>query len=148
MREGSSNSPRSRSLGPSAGIGPHRVIFGLRMMGHQGGRALLGHELKRTRERYTELLLRRKQAEDDLVIIEVRARRIPPRVALAPARRNPQLRLLVTMHPLRHRFRSLDGKTMREERLGVLVGALELRELLVRLRADGDDLHCGDVDFA
>src|SRR3954468_13822530 len=140
--------PPSRPLALSTSFGPDRIVLRLRMMRHEGRRALFGNQLKRLTQGHPELLLRGQQTEHDLVIVEIRARGIPPRVALAAARRNSQLGLLVAMHPLRHRFGRLDGEAVREVRLGVFVGALKLREPLIRLRSDRHDLQRGDVYFA
>ena len=86
-------------------------------------------------------LLRRQDLEELRVILEIGARAVAPRVALALTGRHAEVVAHLAMHPLGDGFGGFDRDAVDVERFGVLAGVLQRLEALRRLVADGHDLE-------
>ena len=109
-------------------------------------RALLGHELERGRQLHPKLALRRQQLEHRRVILEIGARAIAPRIALAASTGDAELAPQAAVQPLRQRLRRFHGEPVQIERLGVLARRLQLVESARRFIPNRHELQGHDVD--
>ena len=89
-------------------LAAHGVVLRLRMMDDDRRRALLGNELERARQLHAELAFRRQDLEQLRVILEIGARAVAPRIALALSGGHAELVTNRAMHPFGDRFRGFD----------------------------------------
>src|ERR1700704_6608376 len=80
----------------------HRVVLRLRMMDDHRSGGLLGQELKRLGEIHPKRFLRRKKLEHRCMVVEVGARTVAPRIALATG--DAELLLDAEVRPLGDSF--------------------------------------------
>src|SRR5688500_7766411 len=80
---------------------PPRVVLRLRMVHDHRRRGRLWHELERRRQRHADPLGDREDAEHRLVIVEVGACSVTPRVPLALLLAEPELATNALVHPAR-----------------------------------------------
>src|SRR3954469_20716070 len=80
----------------------HGVVLCFGVMDDHSRRRLLGHKLEGLGELHAKRFLRGQKLEHRCVVIKVRTRAIPPRIALAT--RCTEFLLDASMRPLRHGF--------------------------------------------
>src|SRR3954469_19792616 len=102
----------------------HGVVLGLRVVHDDRRGTLLGHQLERARELHAERFLGGKDLEQRCVALEIRARTVAPRIALAAPARDAELTADPPVHPLGDRFGRLDRETMRVQPFAVFTRRL------------------------
>src|SRR5687767_14408524 len=97
-----------------------REVLGRRMMHHQRGRGLLGIQLVAAGEPHPDGLARRQDAEEHLVLLDVRTRGISPRVAQPALLPDAQLLADAAVDVLRRPLRRLHAEPMQVVALAVV----------------------------
>ena len=111
------------------------------MVDHQRGRRLLGNDLEALGQAYADSALGVEQAERNLMLREIGASSITPRVTLSSLGIQSKFAANTSMAPLRQRLRRLNREPVKKVRFAELAARLQRFDLLGDLCADGDDYY-------
>src|SRR4051794_21062319 len=133
-------------VGRGQRAGLHAEVHGLRVVGDDRHRRLLGLDREPAREAQADLR-RVEEPEELLVLGLLRARGVAPRPPAALVGLDAQLGADLRVRPLGHALGGLHAEAVDEELLGELAVLLELRHELGDLVAGGHGLEGDDVEL-